>query len=167
MTTEIEIRQIREADIGRYYETLAAVIAERRYLAFLDPPPLAMTEAFVRRNIERGSPHLVAVRPDGDVVGWCDVTPSVREVSAHVGVLGMGLATPWRGKGLGRRLLAPTIEAGWRYGLTRIELGVFAHNPRAKALYGKLGFVEEGTKRHHVRIDGVLHDEIMMAIVRG
>ncbi|MEZ5818987.1 MAG: GNAT family protein [Hyphomicrobiaceae bacterium] len=164
---DAQIRQICEPDILGYHACLAGVARERRYLAFLEPPPLEQTRAFVIGNITRQSPHLVAVTRDGDVVGWCDATPSVRHVSAHVGVLGMGLAPRWRGQGLGARLLGAALEAGWSYGLERIELGVFSHNERAAALYRKLGFELEGVKRRHVLIDGVFHDEIVMAILRS
>lgn len=121
------------------------------------------SRAFVRTNIEKGYPQIVAVTETGDVIGWCDVTPPGREVMAHVGVLGMGLLPEWRGQGLGERLMREALAAADAFGLTRVELGVFAHNARARALYRKLGFVEEGIKRRRILIDGVHHDEIMMA----
>lgn len=49
----------------------------------------------------------------------------------------------------------------------RIELGVFATNTAAAALYRKVGFVEEGTKRMAILVDGTYHDEIFMARVKG
>jgi RimJ/RimL family protein N-acetyltransferase len=172
---QADIRQIREAEIASWYACLSGVVRERRYLAFLEPPPFDQARAFARGHIERGSPLLVALAPPASgeaddapatVVGWCDVSPAIRQVSAHVGILGIGLAPAWRDMGLGRRLMTAALEAGWVWGFRRIELGVFAHNRRAHALYRKLGFVEEGRKRDHVLIDGTFHDEIMMAIVR-
>ncbi|HEX4894486.1 MAG TPA: GNAT family N-acetyltransferase, partial [Hyphomicrobiaceae bacterium] len=86
MSTDcIEIRQIQEQDIDGFYETFSTVVKERRNLAFLEPPPIDQTRAFVRRNIECSVPHLVAV-DDGKLVGWCDVTPIGRDVLSHVGV---------------------------------------------------------------------------------
>ena len=161
----VQIRQIREPDIDGFYETFAIVCRERRYLAFLDPPPIEQTRAFVRRNIETGNPQLVAI--DGPTVaGWCDVVAPGRDVMNHVGILGIALHPDWHGRGLGERLMRDAIEAAWSFGLRRIELGVFSHNVRAQALYRKLGFAEEGIRRKRIQIDGIFHDEVMMAMVR-
>jgi RimJ/RimL family protein N-acetyltransferase len=85
---------------------------------------------------------------------------------AHVGDLFMGLLPRWRGQGLGGRLLRESLVAADAFGYLRIELGVFAGNPRAAALYRKAGFVEEGIKRRAILIDGVFHDEVIMARLR-
>jgi RimJ/RimL family protein N-acetyltransferase len=159
----IEIRQIREEDIDAYYAALSVVINERRYLAFASPPPIEQIRTFCRRNIERGNPQFVAV-VDGSIAGWCDIFPLERDTMAHVGVLGIALTPEYRGKGLGERLMREAIAAGWRYGFHRIELGVYTHNVRAKSLYDKLGFVEEGVRRHRVRMGDQFLDEIIMAL---
>jgi RimJ/RimL family protein N-acetyltransferase len=161
----LEIRQIREEDIDSFYATFATVVRERRYLAFLEPPPIEMTRAFCRRNIEKGYPQLVVLDADL-VVGWCDITPPGRDVMAHVGILGISLHPDWRGRGLGERLLREALAAADEFGYARVELGVFSHNTRAQALYRKLGFLEEGVQRRRIRIDGCDHDEIMMARLR-
>lgn len=164
----IEIRQIREEDIASFYETFCVVVRERRYLAFLEPPPLEMTRRFCLNNIEKGYPQLVALTGPAHerVIGWCDITPPGREVMAHVGVLGISLLPGFRGKGLGERLLLAALAAADAYGFKRVELGVFSSNARAKALYRKVGFAEEGVKRRRILIDGAYHDEIIMARVR-
>ena len=78
----------------------------------------------------------------------------------------MGLLPEYRGKGFGERLLRDTLAAAGTFGFTRIELGVFATNSRAIALYRKAGFVQEGIKRKFLLIDGVYIDEILMAFLR-
>lgn len=159
------IRQIQDEDIDSFYETFSAVVRERRYLAFLEPPPIEMTRAFCRRNIEKGYPQLVA-RTGAQVVGWCDITPPGRDVMVHVGVLGISLHPDWRGRGLGENLMRQAIEAGFAFGFARIELGVLSGNAPARTLYRKLGFVEEGVRHGRIRLDGIDHDEIMMARFR-
>jgi L-amino acid N-acyltransferase YncA len=116
-----DICQIRDEDIASFHATLSVVIRERAYLAFLEPPTFENAAKFVRNNIERGYPQLVARFAD-QVVGWCDITPAGRDVSLHVGSLGMGLAPEWRGQGLGERLMRAALDAGVAYGFTRIEL---------------------------------------------
>ena len=161
----IQIRQIREEDIGGFHAAIDVVARESRYLALLEAPPLERASAFVRRNIEKGYPQLVAVT-DREVVGWCNIPPAAREVMAHVGDLFMGLLPPWRGQGLGERLLRESLVAADDFGYLRVELGVFASNTRAASLYRKAGFVEEGIKRRAILINGVFHDEIIMARLR-
>jgi RimJ/RimL family protein N-acetyltransferase len=161
----IEIRQIREEDIGSFHAALDVVAREHKYLALLEAPPLERASAFVRRNIEKGYPQLVAVT-DREVLAWCNVPPATREVMAHVGDLFMGVLPQWRGQRLGERLLRESLAAADAFGYLRVELGVFGSNARAASLYRKAGFVEEGIKRRAILINGVFHDEIIMARLR-
>ncbi|WAC18951.1 GNAT family N-acetyltransferase [Luteolibacter sp. SL250] len=142
-----------------------AVAGERKYLAGVKVPPLESSVAYYRSLAKAGFPHLVAV-DDGRVLGWCDVTPAFGDARAHVGTLGMGLLPAYRGKVHGRRMLEEAIRRSWDRGLTRLELTVRVDNANAIALYERLGFVMEGTKRAAIRIDGVYHDVLMMALVR-
>jgi RimJ/RimL family protein N-acetyltransferase len=161
----IEIRQIREEDIGGFHAAIDVVAREHKYLALLEAPPIEGAKAFVRRNIEKGYPQLVAIT-DREVVGWCNVPPAAREVMADVGDLFMGLLPQWRGQGLGGRLLRESLMTADAFGYLRVELGVFVSNARAASLYRKTGFVEEGIKRRAILINGVFHDEIIMARLR-
>ena len=70
----------------------------------------------------------------------------------------MGLLPAWRGRGVGRRLLEATVAKARCEGFKRIELDVYADNPRAIALYEKAGFVREGIVRDASLIDGVFRD---------
>jgi RimJ/RimL family protein N-acetyltransferase len=50
-------------------------------------------------------------------------------------------------------------------GLHRVELDVYAFNPRARRVYEKLGFVYEGTKRQALRWRGEWVDSYVMAML--
>src|SRR5207244_8872951 len=127
----IEVRQIREEDIVSFHAAIDVVARERKYLALLEAPPIERATAFVQRNIEKGYPQFVAIS-DRQVVGWCNIPPMPREVTAHVGDLFMGLKPEWRGQGLGERLLREALAAADACGYRRIELGVVAGNVRAE-----------------------------------
>jgi GNAT superfamily N-acetyltransferase len=99
----IDIVPISAGHIDSFHQTLDVVARERRYLAFFEAPPLETTRAFVLDMIGHGYPQFVAVTENGDVVGWCDVTPKSRPIYAHAGVLGMGLLPQFRHQGLGTR----------------------------------------------------------------
>ena len=157
-----DIRQIREDDIASFREAVDIVARERRYLYLTEAPALDAVRAFVTGNIAKGTPHLVLVE-GRRVVGWCTITGQARPVQAHLGSVAMGLVPGWRDRGWGTKLMQQALAAGDAFGFERVELTVFTSNPRAQALYRKLGFVEEGVKRRSVRIDAVYLDEIMMA----
>jgi len=175
----VEIGPITEAHIESFHKTLDVVARERRYLAFLEAPPLESTRAFILNNIAHGYPQFVATVAGEvsaaevsagevlgrEVVGWCDVTPKSRPIYAHCGVLGMGLLPRFRGQGLGTRLITRTLHAARAFGLSRVELTVREDNRSAIALYEKVGFVAEGLQRNGALVDGEYENIIEMAIL--
>ena len=162
----IVIEPIREDHVESFREALDAVSRERKYLTFLEAPPLDQTREFVHDMIENGHPQLVAVL-EGQVIGWCDIRRQSRETHAHCGTLGMGIVSGFRGNGLGTRLITAALDAARGAGMHRVELHVHADNPRAVALYEKVGFLREGVARDAVKIDGRFIDSIGMAVIFG
>ena len=155
-----------EEHVEGFHAAVDVVARERRYLGLVEAPPLEASRAFVQAVQAGGGVHLVAVAEDGAVVGWCDIHRSEREGFRHVGHVGMGLLPAYRERGLGRRLMEAALAKGWESGMERIELEVFASNPRAIALYEKLGFVTEGVKRRARKLDGRYDDNVQMALLR-
>ena len=150
--------------IESFHRTLDFVARERRYLSFLEAPPIELTRAFVLNNIKCRYAQYVAVTA-GEVVGWCDVTPKERPIYAHGGVLGMGLLPPFRGWGIGGSLVRSVLAAARTAGLHRVELTVRETNTSAIALYRKVGFAVEGLHRDAVQIDGIYENVISMALL--
>ena len=148
-----------------FWRALDAVARERRYLLFLEAPPIETTREFMAAVIAKGWSQFFALH-EGEVIGWCDVLRHEREGLRHSGHLGIGLLPPWRGMKVGARLLAAALDDAFRKGLTRLELEVYAANTRARALYRKFGFVEEGRKRQARYLDGAYEDSILMALLK-
>jgi ribosomal protein S18 acetylase RimI-like enzyme len=161
----VEIVPIAQDHIGGFHRALDIVARERRYLAFLEAPPLEATRTFVLDNIKRGHPQFVAVSANSEVVGWCDVLPISRPSQAHRGVFGVGLLPQFRGQGLGTRLTKAALGAARAFGLHRVELTVREHNTGAMELYRKAGFEIEGVQRDAVLVDGVYENVVCMAVV--
>jgi ribosomal protein S18 acetylase RimI-like enzyme len=162
-----QIVPITEEHISGFRAAVDAVARERRYLAFLEAPPLENVTRFVLNNIEHGYPQFVVVSAD-IVVGWCDVRPNrTRVIYSHCGTLGVGLLPDFRGKGIGRKLMGQTIHAAFAFGLTRIELTVREENVNAIALYKSLGFEIEGLHRNAVCIEGQYENLYSMALLRA
>jgi RimJ/RimL family protein N-acetyltransferase len=71
------------------------------------------------------------------------------------------------GKGIGTEAARLMLEYGFNVlELHRIDLEVFAFNPRAIRVYEKLGFVREGVRREVLFMDGQYHDAIVMGLLR-
>ena len=160
----VEIVPIGPEHIESFHRTLDFVARERRYLALLEAPGIEQFRPFVEDVIRQGHAQFAA-SSDGEVVGWCDVLPRGRPIYAHVGVLGMGLLPPFRGQGIGRRLIEKALDAARSLGLSRIELTVRQDNLSAIALYEKTGFVAEGVQRNAIKLDGQHANLVMMALL--
>ena len=160
---DVRIVPIARHHLAGFHTVLDHVARERRYLAMLEAPSFVRTRRFVLDSLKAGAIHLVAVAGYDEVVGWCDLRPRSAPTLRHGAVLGMGIIAPYRGLGLGTRMLAATLERAQQAGLTRAELIVRADNAAAIALYRRFGFAEEGTLRNYMLVDGVACDALQMA----
>ncbi|WP_454784264.1 N-acetyltransferase family protein [Legionella sp. WA2024007413] len=155
---------IQEKHIEAFWYAVDSVARERKFLAFLEGPPIESTKEFVLEHIKNNWPQVVAMCGE-QLVGWCDISPLDRPVFAHVGCLGIGVTAPYRGQGIGEALLSTALQMAKLKGLTRIELTVREHNQTAISLYEKYGFVKEGVHKNAVRIDGEYEHHIFMALL--
>lgn len=72
-----------------------------------------------------------------------------------------------RNRGLGSEATRLTIDHAFSTTeLHRLELEVFAFNPRAQRVCEKAGFVVEGVRRDALRFDGAFVDAVVMSILR-
>lgn len=159
---DVQIIPIAQRHTESFHTVFDTIARERRYLTYLEAPPLPATRDYIARVIENNWPFNLAVLDDA-AVGWCSIVPKSQPILAHCAVLGMGLLPQMRGHGIGRRLIEPTMARAVDQGLTRIELTVFSDNDPAIALYRKLGFSIEGKLRNDALIDGRYHNALMMA----
>ena len=161
--SDVRVRPARLDDVDAILELFVAVVDEGRWLG--TQPPVdraAQHERFVEHldGTARGA-AVVAVAGD-EVVGHArvDLTPY------NVAGLGMMVAAPWRGRGVGSALVEAIIEASRELGAHKIALQVWPHNVAARRLYRRHGFVEEGVlRRHYPRRNGELWDAVVMGLV--
>ena len=155
---EFEVRRAVLEDARPLAVLFAAIAEERDGIA--SEPPIDI-EGRTQRFAADTAGTVVAVA-DGALVGSL-------HIEAHrfgFGELGMAVARPWRGRGIGSALLAVAIERAREDGLHKLSLEVFPHNAAAIALYRKFGFVEEGRRsRHYRRSSGELWDSIVMGLL--
>jgi hypothetical protein len=152
--TAIDIVAIAQDHIEGFHRALDVVARERRYLAFLEAPPIEATRTFVLDNQARPSP----VR--GRIGRW----PSGRLVRCDADEQ----AEPSASRSLRNRAVAAIPRPGDRhevaYGLHRVELTVLQNNTGAIGLYKKEDFEIEGIQCDAVLVDGVYENVVCMAV---
>jgi RimJ/RimL family protein N-acetyltransferase len=159
----VKLRAITLGDAAGYNAVLGAVAREQKYLRMTDAPPIERTRNFVANNIEKRNPHVVALNDD-QVIGWCDICRDV-DMAEHVGSLGVGVISAFRGRGVGRALIEAALQKAKEERFKRIELEVYASNTVAIALYEKFGFEREGLRRKAVRIQNSWDDIVPMGLL--
>lgn len=118
------------------------------------------------KRLERYRYSFVA-EVEGEVVGMVGLAPALLPRMAHAGLLHLMVHPRCHGQGIGTALMQHTIDFADNWlGLHRLELSVLSSNPRAQALYERLGFAVEGRKRDAGLVYGEYVDEVLMARIR-
>jgi RimJ/RimL family protein N-acetyltransferase len=113
---------------------------------------------------EENSTILVCEYND-ELVGYLIARGGFTEKTKHSVYLVIGILEEHRGKGIGTRLFDELINWAKQKQLHRLELTVMAPNEKGIALYKKMGFEIEGTKRHSIRMDNEYVDEYYMSML--
>ncbi|AMO24337.1 GNAT family N-acetyltransferase [Ramlibacter solisilvae] len=160
--TQIVIRSAEPEDAA----AIAALLGQEGVAEGLLQVPLSpnATRIEFHQKLEPQGCRLVAVA-GSEIVGMAGLHmagASLRRL--HVRSLGLGVATAWQGRGVGRLLLTQLVDWADNWGqVLRIELHVHADNARAQALYRSLGFVEEGRHKGYALRQGRYIDSLSMA----
>jgi RimJ/RimL family protein N-acetyltransferase len=105
---------------------------------------------------------------EGELVGVCEVgkIPELKHRGTHMARLGISVAQPYRGQGIGEELAKTTIAEAQRTleGLRTVILECFSINTTALALYKKLGFIEVGRIPGYLKHDEAYIDEVQMVL---
>jgi putative acetyltransferase len=113
----------------------------------------------------RRHPHaaVFVAEADGRIVGRLSLARDPHPSSPHVADLGVMVAAEYRGRGIGRLLLAQAVAWAREAGVRKLELHVFPWNEPAIRLYESFGFEREGVRRGHYLRAGAEVDAILMA----
>ena len=114
-------------------------------------------------SVDKGDVINVAAEVDGEVVASAEVGRQKHRMN-HVGVLGIGIKSPYRGIGIGTIIMEMLIEESKKAGLKVLVLDVFDTNKIAKEFYEKMGFKEVGRIPKGVCKNGKYFDLARMAL---
>jgi RimJ/RimL family protein N-acetyltransferase len=108
---------------------------------------------------------LLVAEVDGEVQGGLNFDVGERRRTRHAGTVAMSVDARWREHGLGFALMDALLR--WAEGQPQIErvgLSVLSSNTRARRLYEKMGFVEEGRRVRALKLAPDRYvDEVLMA----
>ncbi len=158
----VEVRPALPADARDALRLLADVAAEGRYIRTED---VRWTVREMRKRYRRSwttdEAAIVAVT-DRRVIGNLGLAREPNPVTRHVASLGMAVAGDWRSRGVGSALLAEAFRWARWAGVEKLALTVYPENDRARRLYEKFGFEEEGRLTGHSKKRHGYEDEIVM-----
>ena len=147
-----EIRRVRAGEWAAYRQARLAALAEAPY-AFsttLDQES-AKDDAYWQDRAAHGIPMFIAWQ-DGEPAGLAGafVVPDgelPRGVRRAWHLVSMWVSPSARGSGLAERLVQAVADAARANGATRLILWVTDVNERARAFYGRLGFLPTGARQ--------------------
>jgi phosphinothricin acetyltransferase len=87
---------------------------------------------------------------------------NARECYRHVADISVYVERGWRGRGVGRVVLARLIDLGREHRFHKLVLSAFPFNQVGVALYDKLGFRTVGVYKEQGLLDGTWVDTIIM-----
>lgn len=166
------IRHAVASDAPALFALNKAIVAEDAYKLFtsdeVDDVYKNLDRDLAKTEASPDKLQLVALI-GGELVGELSVDGGKRERIRHIGKLGVGLRADARGVGLGEAMMRSAIAwASAHPCIEKLSLCVHATNARAVALYRKMGFEVEGTRKGELRYgaDRYVDDHVMAMWVK-
>ncbi len=138
----ISIRNATERDLPALLEIYNDIILHTTAVYDYEPHTLEMRQAWFKTKVEQGFPVFVA-EEDGKILGFSSIGPfrawAAYKYSVENSVY---VASSERGKGIGKLLIPPLIEAAKQLKLHTIIAGIDATNEASIKLHKSFGFAE-------------------------
>ncbi|MEH7113269.1 arsinothricin resistance N-acetyltransferase ArsN1 family A [Neobacillus niacini] len=166
MKTGNIIRQAVESDIKAILEIYNQGIEDR--IATLEEK--TKDYSFMKEWFERHQSRyrVLVLEQDGKVAGWASLNPySNRCAYDGVADLSVYIARNYRGKGLGKQLLAEIESSAIANSFHKIVLFTFPFNQLGQGLYRKMGYREVGVFQNQGKLDGEFVDVMAMEKILG
>jgi RimJ/RimL family protein N-acetyltransferase len=158
------IRRIKSSDAAAYLELLKITDEESDFM-MQEPGERQMNPFQLSMLIGSGSHHVFVAEEEGKLLGQLVAFHMYGRNNRvkHVVHIGISVLKSHWGMGIGAKLFS--IMEAWAKtdGIMRLELTVMTHNERGIALYKKMGFEIEGTKKASIFVNGKYVDEYLMS----
>ena len=155
-----------EPSDAKQFVSLMKQVEQSNFMLF-EPGERKTTVDQQRKRIEamtgEETSTILVAEDNGSIVGYLFAIGGNPTRAKHAVYLVVGIAESSRGQGVGTKLFTKLEEWAKEQNIHRLELTVMVHNKAGNALYEKMGFEIEGTKRHSLFIDGKYIDEYYMS----
>jgi len=159
----VVVRRAIEADAEALLRNINEVGAEGDWILTETLPWDLRREREWVRSFDDVNSVLYVAEVDRKVVGQIDAHISTYVKAKHVASLGIAIVKAYRGLGIGRILMDRVLAWMKARGVEKATLEVFSTNERAIALYRKMGFEVEGSRKKQFKIRGQHVDDVYMA----
>lgn len=161
------VRSARTEDAARMHEITLEAMGEGEYhITEADEFPFTVEQGaqWIAQCAASESDLLLVGEVAGVVQGMLNFEVGNRRRTRHAGTVAMSIDSGWRERGLGFALMDALLR--WAEGQPQIErvgLTLLSSNTRARGLYEKMGFVEEGRRVKSLKIAPDRYvDEVLM-----
>jgi molybdopterin-guanine dinucleotide biosynthesis protein A len=115
------------------------------------------------RELQESGGHMLLLEQDGEPVGWAHLRPSSADGRGHhpFEIRRFYVDGRWHGTGAAAALLSAVLQQARATGADAVWLGVWEHNRRAQAFYGKHGFAPVGRQPFQLGSD-VQTDDVLL-----
>ena len=161
------IRYLAPGDAPALLTYINTLSSEQTFILFQgEQLSLAQEEGWLQERLDGladGDDVTLMAELGNEVVGIAGATRKPL-VERHVATLGLSVAAPFRGQGLGTTLFRRLVTEATTHlpGIRLLELSVFGTNNRAEQLYRREGFVEHGRLPGGVLHRGEYIDHVFM-----
>ena len=161
----LQIFRPRGENAAEILEYLKTIGGETHFL-LMDENGLGISEEREAKILEaayvepRGGMHFGKI--NGEIACMFSLSCHPRRRLAHTGEIALSVRKKYWHIGVGSAIMEMLIELAKEASLKNVELGVYADNERAIALYKRFGFEEIGRHRGRFCVDGEYYDEILM-----
>lgn len=160
------IRQIKSTDAENFIRLTGQVEWESDYMLF-EADERKITPEQQRQKIvsikEDDNSTILVAEKENRLIGFLVAIGGNARKNKHVVYIVIGILNDYRRQRVGTKLFETLEIWAKEHQIHRLELTVITRNEAGLALYKKMGFEIEGTKRHSLYIQGEYADEYYMS----
>lgn len=160
------VRLAQERDIPGLIGLINRLAVEATLLFVMPIDPVSGADdlrQFLQVTVTSGNNAVLVATVGEQLVGLATATAGAHPAKRATVEIGIGILEAYRGRGIGRALMAGVEDWARIAGIHRLQLPVVCTNEPAIALYRKSGFSIEGTLRESARVDCRYVDQYMMS----
>lgn len=162
----IKVRQIKAEDAEKYMKLYSRLDEETNFRLY-EPGErnVSLNEqaAEIENMINDGNSTIIVAEDGEELVGYLSGFSRSQNRVSHIVTIGIAILQSHVGMGIGTMLFKELEAWAREHNKHRLELTVMENNPSAYALYKKMGFEAEGTKKDSLFVNGEYINDIYMS----